>query len=234
MKVCVVTCTGGRPELFALCRKWVERQIRKADAWVVTTDTGEKPAIPDWANFVSVPPLPDTWSHLPCAGAAFALSTALTHLPSGHAVVVMEDDDWYSAEHIRRACIELDRHEIVQLSNLYRWHLPEARYMHGVLGGPTQSLMVPGITSFRSSAIESVRDALQYEPFGKLPIHFYDGGTCVSIKGVGYGLPGRAGATRKHLPHHHKTRKGALDIGLTRFRSMTFPDGESYVHLLRS
>lgn len=232
-KVCVVTCTGGRPELFALCRRWVERQTYKPSAWIVTTDLPDTPDIPDWATLVRVPKYPLEVEHIPVGIAMWALFVALRNVPKDHAVVIMEDDDWYSPDHIAKAVCQLREAPIVQLGLLWRFHLPEARAAKGRPGNPDQSHLVPGIASFRHDQIGLVSRTIRAGLTWELPIRFYDGKSCVSIKGVGHGLPGRAGATTKHQRDHRKTKRAEPDPGHAKFRRRLGADAEDYLRLLQ-
>ena len=232
MKVCVVTCTGGRPELFALCRRWVERQTHPIDSWVVVTDNGDVPDLPKEATFSAVPPVSETMASLPCGRPAWALQHALSLVPAGHHVVVMEDDDWYRSDHVGVALRLLRDHAIVQLKHLHRFYLPSHRFQRGFPGAPDQSRLVPGIASFRHEAIASVSEALGHEPFGMLDIHHYCEPTVVSIKGVGWGLPGRSGATTKHRPDHPKVMAAVDDVGDRLFRKFLGDDADHYLRLL--
>jgi len=233
VKVCVVTCTGGRPELFALCRRWVERQTHKPDAWIVTTDCSDAPDIPAWATLLRVPPEPKDEMVGPVETAMWALTCALANVPPDHAVVIMEDDDWYSATHVATAVEQLCKHSIAQLGELWRFHLPASRAAKGVPASPDQRQFVPGVASFRHSEIPTICRVIRTPSPWYAGIHFYDADTCVSIKGVGFGLPGRCGATRKHIPDHRKTLRARPDPGHRMFRKKVGPDAASYLSLLQ-
>jgi len=82
--------------------------------------------------------------------------------------------------------------------------------------------------------VETVREALLHEPYQKMPISFYSAGTCVSIKGVGHGIEGRAGATTKHRANHPKTLKAKRDAGHAIFRSQVGDDdAQAYLDLMK-
>lgn len=235
MKLCFVTCTGGRPELFALCRRWVERQTLRPDCWVVTTDTGESiDGLPSYAKFHHVPPT-TRFSDLPVAGARRSLDYALAMVPPGHAVVVIEDDDWYGADYAKHMMEALARHPAAQIDRLPRFILPAKKWSMGHTASPDQSRVVPGIFACRPDMIPTFRASLETEPYGRFPIHFFQSTETVSIKGVGFGLPGRTGATTKHQPNHIKTLKANDDPDHKLFRAaLGDEDAESYLCLLKA
>jgi hypothetical protein len=142
----------------------------------------------------------------------------------------MEDDDYYHHDHVAIACDQLREHRIVQLQELMRFHLPTARMSKGLIADES-ALLVPGISSFRYEAIGDVIAALQTEPFGRLPIHHYSDNTVASIKGVGHGLPGRAGATTKHRADHPKVRYSKRDVDHREFRQLL---GEEHARMYLS
>lgn len=233
VKVCVVTCTGGRRELFTLCRRWVEHQTVKPDAWVVTDDVGDmRDLVPVHATYVRVPVWPEVYDKHPTPGAVWALANALDAVPKDHAVVIMEDDDYYYPQHIEKAVQQLKLHQIVQLRSAWRCHLPAQRIARELPAENEDPTIVQGLSSFRYESIPHVRDAVSVDPFHKLGIHYYEGDTCVSIKGVGYGLPGRTGATRKHIPKHRKTLIAQPDPDHAMFKVLLGEHADLYLALL--
>ena len=150
MKTCVVTCTGARWGMFALCKRWVERQTKKPDCWIVSTDTGE-PLPPDVeATHVAIPACPKAIGRLPTGRAMWALHQALEKVPHNHSVVVMEDDDWYSERHVEEAVAQLASHPVIQIDRPWRHFLPVNRFSRGPSASPNFThKFVPGIASFR-------------------------------------------------------------------------------------
>lgn len=221
MQVCVVTCTGGRPELFALCRKWVERQTKKVDQWLVATDNGDTPEIPTWAKH----------EHLPAGGPDSALITMLGRVPDDHAVIVMEDDDWYSPVHVETIVKQIDAgHMLSCQRQAMRFHLPAMRCteLHEQQG------FIQGTVGIHPNYVEAYRKMIERGDLSA-PEHEsgrYDEITTIGIKGAGHGLPGRAGFTRSHLPHHRKTTSMLLDPDHRTFRRWLGADADDYLRLL--
>jgi len=218
--IAVVTCTGGRPELFELTKRWVDRQTVRPDVWVITNDVGDPVGdLPGYARL-----------HLiESQGAFHALSAALSFVPSGFDVVVMEDDDWYAPDHVEKAVKQLRHHRIVQVHGEHRFHLPGQLRIKAGSASPI-GRFVPGLASFRWESIDDV--IMMLGKNGRSRIHSYDGGTVVGIKGVGYGLPGRTGATSKHNQRSKKMKRWKPDRDNNGFRSLLGVDADAYLSLL--
>jgi hypothetical protein len=227
--ICVVTCTGARPELFALCTEWVLHQTVKPSCWIVTTDTGEVPSgLPDFAQHLHVP---KQWEEGPAA-ARHSLLYALSMVPKGNIVVVMEDDDYYMPTHIERIVQRLEETKcsVTFGDTVVRFHLPEHRWSGESKGAVDAVEGAVGIASrFVSGFAEALRDEMQKSVMG-IP---YNGFTCVGIKGVGHGLPGRSGATTKHRRDHFKTKRMMRDKGDANFiRILGHENASKYLRLL--
>ena len=209
MKVCVVTCTGKRPELFALCRKWVERQTVKPDHWLVVTDDGDQPDVPDWADSIKIEKTPPT-QNIDIAPNT-SLATTLRLVPAGHAVVVFEDDDWYRADHIAICMREIEKGHLVTYScEVWQYHIPLSRWRTHQRPGASE-----GRVGLHPDGVSEYADHLLDRPLWSGPTDGrYSEVTSVGIKGVGYGLPGRPGASLCHHsafwprdPQHAKRRE---------------------------
>lgn len=224
MKVAVVTCTGDRPELFALCRRWVERQSVPIDKWLVSTDAGDSPDIPEWAEMTRFSPT-RMRNHLK----AFEhLISAVSKIGNDHYIVVMEDDDWYSADHVKTMVEAVSSSSgVAMLSRVPRFNLPIGIFS-GTRVDESLTKLVPGVAAFSPGM---ARAALTKMFMGNLiQVRLVDAMTCVSIKGAGFGLPGRRGATRPHDPAHVHNAAMEKDVDDALFKSLT---GDDAVHYLR-
>lgn len=195
MKVCAVTCTGGRPELFSLCRRWIERQTVRPDVWFVATDNGEVITdLPDFAVHIPVErvmgPGPNT-DFVP----NHTLRQALLCVPVGHAAVVFEDDDWYAPNHIEKCLQHIAAgHEVVYGHDWVRYHVPSREWNVKIRRAPGE-----GRVGIRPDAVAKYAESLVNRPlYEGATDGRYPGFTVVGIKGVGHGLPGRAGASEMH------------------------------------
>lgn len=94
MKVHLITCTGDRPEAFALCARYVERwrEYRSDLHWLIIDDGIEPTACPSWADYHHIKRL-NVQGHT----LALNLSTALANLEAKakDAIFFIEDDDYY-------------------------------------------------------------------------------------------------------------------------------------------
>lgn len=93
-RLTLLTCTGGRPEAFALCEKWMGRQSVDWHEWIVVDDCD--PATETTMGQLVVRPEP-RWGGHPTLGrnllAGFERVT-------GDAVAFIEDDDWYAPDYL--------------------------------------------------------------------------------------------------------------------------------------
>lgn len=228
MKTCAVTCTGGRPELFALCRRWVEHQTVRPDHWIVVTDNGESVDVPSWASFASVSPLfgdPRTPDHKP----NHALHQALKLVPSGHAAIVFEDDDYYFPNHVASCVQKLEEgHGVTYCNHVIEFNLPAGIWRRHDKPGASE-----GRVGIHPMDVRLYAERLLNRPLwsgltdGRYPIL-----TTVGIKGAGFGLPGRRGATPLH-GYNADRSNWQHDNDFSKFRSLIGPDAESYIRLLR-
>ncbi len=112
MKVTVITPTADRPAAWPLAERWMARQTRQPDQWIVADD-GVAPA-----------PLTAGQQHVrrqrkETGGASLAMNllAAIQHVRGG-VVLVMEDDDYYRPDHIA-VCVErLRKHRAVGCTRL--------------------------------------------------------------------------------------------------------------------
>jgi len=94
VKVSVLTCTGGRPDAFALCEKWMARQSLRPHEWIVVDDC--EPRTSTTMGQARVEPRP-SWSGDVTLGRN--LIEGLAHV-TGDAVAFVEDDDWYAPTYL--------------------------------------------------------------------------------------------------------------------------------------
>lgn len=235
MKFCVLTCTGGRPDLFRLCQRYVDRQTVKPDVWIVTDDMGGMPpvSLPDYAQFhnIDTGQIREGWAK--AAPWTWTLVQALKLVPADHALIIMEDDDWYGPMYCELMLDQLKNHETAQLANLPRYNVPARRWSIDHVSRNTDKLkLVPGIFGCRYSGIETVIKSISAVHWEWFPIHYFNSTQFCGIKGVGYGLPGRRGATAKHSPTHRKTLMGKPDNDWQLLRHEIGEDADHYIKML--
>lgn len=226
MSYFAVTCTGGRPELFELCKKWLARQTVQPDGWVVATDNGDVP-----------PDLPRNATHLRVDPPAFnptadwrpnhALREAMRFVPEGNHVIVFEDDDWYSPRHAE-VCLERlsAGHGVAYCDHVVEFVLPSRIWREHRKPGASE-----GRVGVHAKDVPIYADRLLNRPlWSGLTDGRYSELTTVGIKGAGHGLPGRPGAT----PLHRYTPKSgwASDPSFAKFCQLLGRDADDYLRLL--
>lgn len=115
MKVTAITPTRDRPQAFRLCERWMARQTRWPDQWLVV-DSGE--VSPAQCT------LGQTHIHHPAAATgsrdlAGKLIRGL-HAATGDVIVFIEDDDWYPPNYIERCLQNLSGQAIITGSGQQR------------------------------------------------------------------------------------------------------------------
>lgn len=94
MKVSALTCSTGRPEALALCRKYVARQTRPVDEHVVQEGG-------------------DFWTNM----------RAGLERVTGDLVVIFEDDDWYAADWVERCVAGLADADLFGQLRICNYHV---------------------------------------------------------------------------------------------------------------
>lgn len=208
MKFAVVTCTVDRPELFALCEQWVQRQTLTPDARIVVTDRR--------------PPFPN-------------LAHALSLVPPEHHVVVMEDDDWYSPDHCSNLLSELEGGARLSAPHwTRRCNVPAMRVnrKHSPTPGPGMVSIHKDYVS-RYAELVNQSDSGDRVAWIESNLKPHRPSTVVGIKGIGFGLPGLKGKTIKHHPASEIVRRWEPDPDYRVFRSWVGDeDAHAYLRLL--
>lgn len=112
MKICVVTCTGKRPRMMPLCSKWLRRQRRQPDAWVISLGEGEDLGDFELPSYATVHRWnPETIGR----GLTGQIDTnskyqieVMRHVPRDHAAVYFDDDDWYGPNYLSTVAGDLE------------------------------------------------------------------------------------------------------------------------------
>lgn len=91
----LITPTGGRPEAFALCERWMAAQTVKWDQWIVVDDCD--PPTPTTLGQTVIRPEP-LWQ----PGDNTQARNLLAALPliEGDLIAIIEDDDWYGPRYL--------------------------------------------------------------------------------------------------------------------------------------
>jgi len=122
--VTVITCTGDRPEAFALLQKWMDNQVYKPQQWIVVDD-GKVP-ISSNGKFIYIrrEPTDKDYTHTLCLNLPLALDAV-----KYDKIIIMEDDDWYHPTYIDYMDKLLNEADLVGLGNLLFYYPAIQSYM---------------------------------------------------------------------------------------------------------
>lgn len=99
MRVTLLTPTGDRPEAFALCERWVVRQSRQPDEWVVVDDGVTPTVCTQGQTYVRRRPPPANAPPHELLPANVREAVFGGYVKPG-VLLFVEDDDWYSPHHV--------------------------------------------------------------------------------------------------------------------------------------
>lgn len=237
--VSIITCTGDRPQAFALCKRFVERQAYDGRLqWIRVIDGVDNGCSPGSGVIsalgaegcnrtitdVRFPPQP---------GKNTLARNLLAAIPQVQRqnVLFIEDDDFYASDYVARIAALLDQASIVGDPNSLYYHLPSHRY-RVMRNEGTASLCQTGI---RAELLPYLAKVCQDGP------DFIDGrlwqmaqrrylgpiGGVVGIKG----LPGRPGIGVGHRPDS-RPGEWSDDADLSKLREWVGEDIELYREFL--
>jgi len=231
--ITAITCTGDRPMPFGLCVRYMARQTRRPDQWVIVDD-GKVPlqiereqlqlccGIGDVQIVRRQPQRSDPPHTLP-----LNLLVGLERV-SNASVAFVEDDDWYSTWHIEVIEDELRTHTMFGFQGIVYYHV--GKRCHRAMGGdsPHSSLCQTGITADVFPLLKRICASIASGSVDLLLWRAYEGdkklwkdiGTVVGIKG----LPGRQGTTMGWRNHTDYTP----DPTMAFLEELIGPDVENY------
>lgn len=192
----VLTTTGDRPECFALIERWMARQTRQPDLWVVS-DNGTQPARPTMGQLRT-----RCKNRGGTIGMISNVLNGLESIPREADIVVMEDDDWYAADHVENMAAGLATGEMaVGCRRVRHYHVRVRRYSES----GQQNWMIFAKSAFAASGRDRLERVFRslVKGGGKACKKVWEGMdasppslpcTAVGIKG----MPGRLGISRKH------------------------------------
>lgn len=223
MRVSVVTPTADRPEALALAERWMARQTRPPDEWIIA-DGGRTPTPTTMGQIVTYATRePGTENFVENLRRGLLVAT-------GGLVVLWEDDEWYGPRHLERLLALFRSETLVVGDDLQRYYNVAARCWR-TFEHTGASLCQ---TAFRRELIPLLRDtateALARGSYG-VDNAFWAAvpqqrqvrrriDTVVGIKG----LPGQPGLGRGHRPDPSWT----ADPALTTLRAWVGADAGVY------
>lgn len=235
MNATLITCTGDRPEAFALCEKYVAAQSVKPFQWLVLDD-GETPATCTQGQ---------EYYHLPQFRGRGSMTAKLRwaldgQYIKGDALLFWEDDDYYHPDYIAWALRNLQRFDLIgEARNIYynverRWWFEHGNQYHASLCA----------TACRRSVFPQLqKECFSDDPFvdsrlwancrlSKMP---FDPAKHPNVPRMSIGIkamPGRKGYGEGHRPH---ADRAIPDPDLTKLRQLIGPDAaEAYAKFYKA
>ena len=200
MKICVVTPTGKRPLMLALCARWVRQQTMQPDLWVISLGEDEKLGNLKLPSYAVVHRWKADQLGRGMVGQIDANSKfqveALRQVPPNHAAICFDDDDWYGRDYIATVRRDLaNGRDISGNGSERRYSLQLHKWMHVEKSGCNM-----GAISLTPVAIPRWIDWLQHpetkwEAFSDLNVNLRNFAPRVSIKhgpGLGHLFPPKA------------------------------------------
>src|SRR5690606_541362 len=189
----LLTPTGARPEAFALCVRWMQRQTYAGPVrWIVVDDGPEAmpvPAVPGWQ--VEVIRRRPFWRPGQNTQAANMLAGLEAVDPSAP-LLVIEDDDHYAPDWLEHCARVLEHAELVGETHARYYNVAQRRYRE--LPNTRHASLCA--TALRGDAVETLRQVcrnharyIDMELWRQHPGSLFQGGRVTGIKG----LPGRGG-----------------------------------------
>ena len=195
----VITPTGDRPECFAYCVDYMNRQTKKPDMWIIVDD-GSSDAVDAQIDRIEVPYKviklpPEDWNTL-----MRNMIAALEEVPDSACVCIMEDDDWYPADYLMTLYGLLLDYDFVLPTETRYYHVKTRQYRvlhltpnHGIgLSGPAIHAFKTWIGSNGGKYVNMFDTRFSSNWCGTRSFHNATPGHI-----VGFGS-GRAGATNSH------------------------------------
>lgn len=199
--VTVITPTGGRPEAFSLCHRFMERQSFQGEVqWIVVDDGAPRTtdSLPSRHEVLYLFPTPP-WSPRQNTLSRNLLK-ALPHVKYDK-VLIIEDDNWYAPTYIETMSQRLEDGDLVGENSIRYYHVPSHQWR--TMGIASRASL--GQTGFRAKVLPELCrvcgegltfiDVRLWETSGRKVLS-PDSGICIGMKG----LPGRPGIGVGHRP----------------------------------
>jgi len=196
--VTLITLTGGRPEAFALCERYMARQTYGgAYQWIVVDDCLPH-TLTTYEQTVIRPEPP--WSGTPTQYRNLAVGLAAA---TGDFIVMIEDDEWYGPQYLESLLCRLRSHVLVGETPSRYYHVGMRLYRD--MGNRANASLSQ--TGFRRELIPAVVNMCRHQLWidmnlwrmaarNRISTGLYAGNQVVGIKG----MPGRPGMSTAHRP----------------------------------
>lgn len=213
--ITLITCTGARPQAFALCESFVKAQTIQPKYWIVVDDSEPRTACTLGQTYLRGPRAwePSLNTH------RFNMEAALAAIPSDTDIVaIFEDDDFYAPYYLQVMVRALEFSQVAGLSNARYYNLAFQGYKE------MQNFQSASLahTALRSSSLSLLKKAIDSGNF-YFDIELWDRViaekepfTLVANSSLGLGIKGLPG--KPGLTGSHKERKDYLyDAGKVTF-----------------
>jgi glycosyltransferase involved in cell wall biosynthesis len=223
MRISVITPTCDRPAGIRLAEWYMARQTLRPHEWIVA-DSGASPAVLTMGQLHMHVPSPPGARNL-----AGNLLRAL-NVATGDAVVIWEDDDWYSADHLAVCAAGLAKAPAYGCATLNYFNVEHRCWVRMANRGSALCQ-----TAFRAELIpemhRAAKEAYAANDFG-IDRRFWSkrqglargAQTVIGIKG----LPGTAGLGIGHRPRTGPGKRWVTDTSMAQLKEWIGPDVENY------
>jgi len=235
--IVALTPTGGRPEAFALCEKYMARQTVMPDAWIVVDDVDPPTRCTMGQQVVRPEP---RHQHYPEPNSQHRnILAGLPRMSADDLLIVFEDDDWYSPDYIETQKHFADRYPHLGMFGQVpsRYYRVDERASRVFEDTPHSSL---ASTAFRGRMLEAIQyacesrawlDTYLWKKFGANQGFLWSDIQVVGIKG----MPGRAGVSAAHRQEVAADDRWQRDLNLvTLERWIGKEDASAYLKFWRT
>lgn len=198
--ITVITPTADRPQGIVHLAEYLERQTVQPTEWIIVDDGNEATPIPSppWCRMIKLKRQYEGSRSL-----ANNLITGLDAANPEHAIVICEDDDWYSPKHMEVSLRYLERYPATGCQYLQYYHITNRSYrkMSNTGAALCQTALNPDmVESLRQSALATLQngdrniDGTFWKSAPRQGLHNTQ--TVIGIKGIA----GRKGIGIGHRP----------------------------------
>lgn len=223
--VTLITCTGGRPEAFGLCERWVRTQTWKGPLqWIVVDDVNPATTVfdplswqpPGWTiTWIRPEPFWQPGQHTLARNLLAAIPEVIHDK-----VLFFEDDDHQAPAYIETMARHLESYAIVGEAPARYYHVPQRRYWtldnyrHASLCQTgMRSELLPMLADVCRKGQDFIDVRMWRTLDGSRKVHFIrENHLVVGMKG----LPGRPGIGIGHRPEYGGAWKSDPDMKVLR------------------
>ena len=232
MTIALITPTGGRPEAFALCEKWIGQQTYKGEInWIVVDDCVPETRCTMGQTIIRPKPAWRPGQNTQARNLRLALATA----GLGGKILFIEDDDYYAPDYLSLVDQWLDEAALVgETHTRYynvrcrSWHVCANKHHSSLCQTGFRAEILPLVVNACSGREQFLDMTLWSVAAERGRLHPFDphfspsahSGLCIGMKG----LPGRLGIGMGHK----RTKRWTPDPDMSMLRSWIGGDHLEY------